>query len=205
MTDTTQQPTVDFYFDATCPFAWITSRWILEVQKVRDVRVVFKIMSLAVLNEGRDLDPEYLARLEKAWLPARAAVQVRERYGAEALGPWYTAVGTRIHEQGRTDFEAVVAEALEELGHDADILDAARTDVADEQLRASQKEAEDLVGNDVGTPVVAFNGTAFFGPVMTRIPRGVEAGRIFDGAVALADFPYFYEIKRARTTDPQFD
>ena len=106
---------------------------------------------------------------------------------------------------GRTDYEAVVAEALEELGHDADILDAARTDVADEQLRASQKEAEDLVGNDVGTPVVAFNGTAFFGPVMTRIPRGEEAGRIFDGAVALADFPYFYEIKRARTTDPQFD
>lgn len=205
MTETAQQPVVDFYFDSTCPFAWITSRWILEVEKVRDVSVNFKIMSLSVLNEGRDLDPGYMKNLEKAWLPARAAMQVRERHGAEALGPWYTAVGTRIHEQGNRDFEAVVREALAELGHDADILDAAKTDALDEQLRASQKEAEDLVGNDVGTPVVSFNGTAFFGPVMTRIPRGEDAGRIFDGAVALADFPYFYEIKRARTTDPQFD
>ena len=205
MTETAQQPVVDFYFDSTCPFAWITSRWILEVEKVRDVSVNFKIMSLSVLNEGRDLDPGYMANLEKAWLPARAAMQVRERHGAEALGPWYTAVGTRIHEQGNKDYEAVVREALAELGHDADILEAAQTDALDEQLRASQKEAEDLVGNDVGTPVVSFNGTAFFGPVMTRIPRGEDAGRIFDGAVALADFPYFYEIKRARTTDPQFD
>ena len=200
----TREP-VDFWFDATCPWAWMSSRWVLEVEKVRDIEVRWHMMSLSVLNEGRELAKGYQALMDKAWLPARAAVQVRERHGAEALGPWYTAVGTRIHEQGRTDYEAVVAEALEELGHDADILDAARTDVADEQLRASQKEAEDLVGNDVGTPVVAFNGTAFFGPVMTRIPRGEEAGRIFDGAVALADFPYFYEIKRARTTDPQFD
>jgi 2-hydroxychromene-2-carboxylate isomerase len=197
--------TVDFWFDSTCPFAWITSRWMLEVEKVRPVTVNWRIMSLSVLNEGRDLDPGYMEHLEKAWLPARAATQVWDRYGNEAVGKYYTAVGTRIHNQGNKDYEAVIAEALKELGFDADILENAKTDILDEKLRASHQEGIDQVGDDVGTPVVAFNGTAFFGPVMTRIPRGEEAGRIFDGSVALAEFPYFYEIKRSRTTRPEFD
>ena len=158
-----------------------------------------------VLNEGRDLDPGYMERMERAWLPARAAIQVRERHGQDAVGDYYTAVGTRIHNGGDKDYAAVIAAALEELGFDADILEAAQTDAEDEKLRASHQEAIDLVGDDVGTPVVSFNGTAFFGPVLTRIPRGEEAGRIFDGAVALAGFPYFYEIKRSRTTQPEFD
>ena len=197
--------TVDFWFDSTCPFAWITSRWMLEVEQVRPVKVTWRPMSLSVLNEGRDLDPGYMERMERAWLPARAAIQVRERHGQDAVGDYYTAVGTRIHNGGDKDYAAVIAAALEELGFDADILEAAQTDAEDEKLRASHQEAIDLVGDDVGTPVVSFNGTAFFGPVLTRIPRGEEAGRIFDGAVALAGFPYFYEIKRSRTTQPEFD
>lgn len=205
MTETQKTTAVDFYFDSTCPFAWITSRWILEVQQVRDITVDFKIMSLSVLNEGRDLDPGYREHIEAAWLPARAAMQVRERHGAEVLGDWYTFVGTRIHNEGQKDYEAVIAAALEHFGYEPEILEAAETDVLDEKLRAAQHEAQDLVGDDVGTPVLALDGTAFFGPVMTRIPRGEDAGRIFDGAVALAAFPYFYELKRARTTSPEFD
>lgn len=203
--DTTGVQTVDFWFDCTCPFAWITSRWMHEVETVRPVRVRWRVMSLAVLNEGRDLDPGYLERLAKAWLPARAATQVWDRYGDEVLGKFYTAVGTRIHNEGNKDYEAVITAALEELDLDSGILQAAQTDVLDEKMRESHQEGIDQVGDEVGTPVVAFNGTAFFGPVMTRIPRGEEAGRIFDGAVALAEFPYFYEIKRSRTTKPQFD
>lgn len=199
-------PTVDFYFDPTCPFAWITSRWILEVQKVRDVTVRFKQMSLYMLNEGRDLDPDYRKHTDAGLVPGRATMFVRETYGPEALADWYTALGTRIHNEGDKDYPAVLRAAAEQLGHDADaILAATETDALDGKLREAQKEAEDLVGNDVGTPVVALDGVAFFGPVLTRIPRGETAGEVFDGALALAKYPYFYEIKRARTTAPQFD
>ena len=160
MTETAQTQdtqTVDFWFDSTCPFAWITSRWMLEVEQVRPVKVTWRPMSLSVLNEGRDLDPGYMERMERAWLPARAAIQVRERHGQDAVGDYYTAVGTRIHNGGDKDYAAVIAAALEELGFDADILEAAQTDAEDEKLRASHQEAIDLVGDDVGTPVVSFN------------------------------------------------
>ncbi|MGM7667094.1 mycothiol-dependent nitroreductase Rv2466c family protein [Microbacterium sp. A93] len=212
MTETTgtatsaETETVDFWFDSVCPFAWITSRWMLEVEKVRPVTVNWHIMSLSVLNEEQDIDEGYREMMDRAWLPARAATQVRERHGNGAVGRYYTAVGTRIHNEGQKDYEVAVRGALEELGFETDeILAAARTDVLDATLRASHQEGIDQVGHDVGTPVVALNGTAFFGPVMTRIPRGEEAGRIFDATVTLAGYPYFYEIKRSRTTRPQFD
>lgn len=197
-------PVVDFYFDPTCPFAWITSRWILEVEKVRDLSVTFHQMSLYMLNEGRELPEDYRRHTDRGLMPGRATLHVGEHH-PELLADWYTAVGARIHNEGNKDYEAVITEAAAELGLDAaPILEATRTDAADDDLRAKQRAAEELVGNDVGTPVVSFDGTAFFGPVMTRIPRGEEAGEIFDAAVRLAQFPYFYEIKRARTTDPQF-
>ena len=205
MTDTTQQPTVDFYFDPTCPFAWITSRWILEVEKVRDIQVKFHQMSLYMLNEGRDLPEDYRRSTDRGLIPGRGTQHVGAEH-PERLAEWYTALGTRIHNEGQKDYEAALTGAAVDLGLDpAPILAATETDAEDERLREKQRAAEELVGNDVGTPVVSFNGTAFFGPVLTRIPRGEEAGRIFDGAVALAEYPYFYEIKRARTTDPQFD
>lgn len=210
MTETAQtaQDTqkVDFWFDSTCPFAWITSRWMLEVEKVRPVTVNWHVMSLSVLNEEQDIDEGYREMMDRAWLPARAATQVWERHGNGAVSRYYTAVGTRIHNEGQKDYEVAVRGALDELGFETeDILAAARTDVLDAKLRASHQEGIDQVGHDVGTPVVSLNGTAFFGPVMTRIPRGEEAGRIFDATVTLAGYPYFYEIKRSRTTRPQFD
>lgn len=204
MTEQTRE-TVDFWFDPICPFAWITSRWILEVEQVRDIEVKWHIMSLSVLNEGRDLDEGYRKLLDRAWLPARAATQVWERHGDQKLGDFYTAVGTRIHNEGEKDFEAAVAGALADLSLEASILDAAKTDELDEKMRASHQEGISKVGDEVGTPVVAFNGTAFFGPVMTRIPRGEQAGKIFDAAVTLGSYEYFYELKRSRTTSPEFD
>ncbi|KAB1644916.1 mycothiol-dependent nitroreductase Rv2466c family protein [Gulosibacter chungangensis] len=204
MTEQTRE-TVDFWFDPICPFAWITSRWILEVEQVRDIEVKWHIMSLSVLNEGRDLDEGYRKLLDRAWLPARAATQVWERHGDQKLGEFYTAVGTRIHNEGEKDFEAAVAGALADLSLEASILDAAKTDELDEKMRASHQEGISKVGDEVGTPVVAFNDTAFFGPVMTRIPRGEQAGKIFDAAVTLGSFEYFYELKRSRTTSPEFD
>lgn len=204
MTEQTRE-TVDFWFDPICPFAWITSRWILEVEQVRDIEVKWHIMSLSVLNEGRDLDEGYREMLDRAWLPARAATQVWERHGDQKLGEFYTAVGTRIHNGGEQDYEVAVAGALEDLSLEASILDAAKTDALDEKMRASHQEGISKVGDEVGTPVVAFNGTAFFGPVMTRIPRGEQAGKIFDAAATLGGYEYFYELKRSRTTSPKFD
>ncbi|WP_147107615.1 DsbA family protein [Nesterenkonia populi] len=194
---------VDFWFDPLCPFAWVTSRWILEVEKVRDIQVHWNVMSLGVLNEHKSPSPaedsEQLAR----WLPARAATAVKLAYGEEKVGEYYTAAGTEIHRSGNKDFESAAAKALEAIGADASILEDAKTDKNDEQMRASHEEGISKVGQDVGTPIVAFKGTAFFGPVITRVPEGEEAGKVFDGAVALAEYPYFFELKRSRTESPQ--
>lgn len=196
---------VDFWFDPLCPFAWATSRWILEVEKVRDIEVHWNVMSLGVLNEDKNPSPaedeEQLAR----WLPSRAATAVEKSLGAEKVGAFYTAVGTEIHNNGNKDFEAATAKALTAVGADASVLEEAKTDKNDEQMRESHHAGISQVGQDVGTPIVAFQGTAFFGPVITRIPSGEEAGKIFDGAVALAEYPYFFELKRSRSERPVFD
>lgn len=207
-TATPQTAVADFWFDPICPWAWMTSRWIGEVEKVRDITVRWHVMSLAVLNEGRDLPEDYRKGLEDAWGPVRVIIAAQERHGEEYVKKLYDAIGTRIHPQGRrgeAGLRPLVVEALEEVGLPADLIDVYDTDEVDEQLRASHAEGIGLVGEDVGTPIVAFDGTAFFGPVITPAPKGEEAGRLWDGAVLVASYPGFYEIKRTRTQGPIFD
>lgn len=195
----------DFWFDPVCPFAWITSRWIGEVEEVRDIATEWHVMSLAVLNEGRDLDAGYRELMDKAWGPVRVIIAASEQHGAQVIKPLYDAMGTLIHDGGEKDYALVIQKALAECGLPAALAEAAASDEFDTQLRASHEAGISLVGQDVGTPVVAFNGTAFFGPVLTRIPRGEEAGRLWDATVTLASFPHFFELKRSRTERPEFN
>jgi hypothetical protein len=207
--------TIDFWFDPICPWAWLTSRWMLEVESVRDVHTRFHVMSLAVLNEGRALPPDYRALMDSSWGPARMALAVEQRFGPESLRAFYTAAGTRIHpgraERGIAPFAEALSELAVAAGRPADdpaylsLLEAFDTVANDDALRASHHAGADPVGPDVGTPILHVNGAAIFGPVVSPAPTGEEAGRLFDGFRALTMSPAFFELKRSRTADPNLD
>jgi protein-disulfide isomerase-like protein with CxxC motif len=196
----------DLWFDPLCPWAWITSRWTLEVEKVRDIEVNFHVMSVAVLNENReDLPAEYRKRLAEGFGPARVAIAAEQAHGAQVLAPLYTAMGTRIHNEGNKELADVIRQSLAEVGLPAGLAEAAVSNAYDDALRKSNHAGMDAVGEKAaGTPVIHVNGVAFFGPVLSRIPRGEEAGTLWDASVTFAAYPHFWELKRTRTEPPQF-
>lgn len=205
-TDTTAvSPTttkVDFWFDPICPWAWITSRWMMEVEQVRPVRVRWHVMSLSYLNADRELPADYRDLMDRAWLPVRVVTAASQLHGEEYVKPLYDAIGTRVHEQGQDDFPAAVGSALAAVGLPPSLLEYGERADVDDALKASHHAGMDQVGEDVGTPVIAVAGSAFFGPVLSPAPRGEEAGRIWDGTVALASYDGFFELKRTRTRGP---
>ncbi|WP_214415158.1 DsbA family protein [Sphaerisporangium fuscum] len=214
----TERTPVDFWFDPLCPWAWMTSRWLLEVRAVRPIEPRWHIMSLFVLNEDKDIPAEYREGLKNAMLPVRVLQAAAEKYGEDVLGDLYTHVGLRIHNQRRLkptgseqEFDGVAAirevlsEALEAAGLDPALVAATESTEYDAAIRASHSNGIDLVGQEVGTPVISVGGVAFFGPVISPAPKGEDAGKLWDGVLLVAGTDGFFELKRSRTREPIFD
>jgi protein-disulfide isomerase-like protein with CxxC motif len=204
---TPQEPTrVDFWFDPICPWAWITSRWMLEVEQVRPVTAVWHVMSLAVLNEDKEgLSERYREGMRTAWGPVRVLVAAEQAHGPQVLLPLYTALGTRFHhEKAPRDSETITA-ALVEAGLPTGLAAAMDSTEYDPAVRASHADGIERVGSDVGTPIISVHGMSVFGPVVSPIPRGQDAGRLLDGVQLLAGVDGFFELKRSRTREPIFD
>ena len=193
---------VDFWFDPLCPWAWMTSRWMEEVERVRDVEVDWKIISLGILNEDNP-DNHHHGRQDSMWL-VRVVEAAAQQHGDEYRKKLYDAMGTRRHPRGMEDLEQIITESLAEVGLPAELASAKDSTDYDAALRASTDEARAVAGKDIGTPVIAVNGVGFFGPVFTPAPKGEEAGKVWDGALALASYPGFYELKRGREKGPDF-
>ena len=195
----------EFWFDPVCPWAWMTSRWILEVEKVRDISVRWNLFSLAYLNRDKELPEDYKARLIRSWHATRVIAAAQKAKGANITLPLYTAISSRIHlkkmDVGVTLFE----EALVEVGLDTALAQAMNDESFNSAIIESHERGIALVGNDVGTPIISVSGAAFFGPVISPAPKGEEAGKLWDGVVGVAGYPGFFEIKRSRTVGPIFD
>lgn len=204
---TEQDPTpVDFWFDPLCPWAWITSRWLVEVAKLRPVVPRWHVMSLAMLNENKEGLPErYKESMAKAWGPVRVCIAAEQKLGPGVLGPLYTAIGTRFHHEKAERDRATIEAALADAGLPADLADAMDSTDYDEALRASHCDGMDRVGYEVGTPVITVGDLSIFGPVVSPIPRGEAAARLWDGVLLIAGTDGFFEMKRSRTRDPIFD
>jgi 2-hydroxychromene-2-carboxylate isomerase len=195
---------VDLWVDPACPWAWVTSRWLLEAVKVRDLDVRFHVMSLSVLNEGRQMSEEYVEFMRRAWGPARVLIAAQQRLGDQVVEPLYSAMGERYHVRDEKDIDTMLVDSLRDAGLEEDLAKAAYVTDHDDALRASHLEGMAPVGFDVGTPVIHVDEIAFFGPVVTPAPRGEAAGKLFDGVLAVAGTPGFYELKRTRSEGPSF-
>ncbi len=205
MADTQSPVQVDFWFDPICPWAWMTSRWLLEVARQRPIQPRWHVMSLSVLNEDKkDLPDRYRELLATGWGPVRVVIAAEQKFGADVIGPLYTALGTRFHNEQQPRERAVIEAALAEVGLPTELADAMDSGEYDDALRASHSDGIERVGYEVGTPVISVDGISFFGPVVTPIPRGEAAVRLWDGVLLVAGTDGFFELKRSRTRDPIF-
>jgi len=195
----------EFWFDPICPWAWMTSRWILEVEKVREIEINWNLFSLAHLNRNKELSEDYKKGLVRSWNCTRVIAAAQKAQGSAATLPLYTAISSRIHLQKQEVNQALFEAALEEVGLDKSLATAMNDESLNEAIIESHERGIKLVGNDVGTPIISVEGTAFFGPVISPAPKGEEAGKLWDGVVGVASYPGFFEIKRSRTVGPIFD
>jgi hypothetical protein len=199
---------VDFWFDLVCPYSWIGSRWLLEVERYRPVAIRWHVMSLYLLNAHRTDDPTYVDYLLEVTGPARVASAARERFGDGVLRDLYTAFGTRIFDHWRYPDAAECREAMRAALADVQLpgglLDRFDESGVDDALRRSHAAGVQPVGDEAGTPTFHVGGTALYGPVLNAIPRGEAALRVFDAAVSLAGVPDFFELKRTRTAEPVY-
>jgi len=201
----TERKIADFWVDPTCPWAWMASRWMLEVEKVREVDVRWNVMSLSCLNSGLDASTHSAEKIQKGWAPVRVLTAARLGHGAGVILPLYTAMGNRIHLEGDKDYRRVIKAALDEVGLPATLSEAGDEENWDDALKAMHHAGMDQVGLDVGTPVISVEGIAFFGPVVSPAPKGDNAGRLWDGVLLVAGTDGFFELKRSRTRKPIFD
>lgn len=202
----TDKTTADFWFDPLCPWAWITSRWILNVAEVRDIEVRWHVMSLAYLNSSKEEVPEkYRELLNEAWGPVRVCMAAEQAFGSDVLQALYTTLGSRFHIDQKPKDRSTFEEALAEVGLPTSLAEAAETDGCDQAIISSHRVGMDQVGEDVGTPIISVNGTAIFGPVVTPAPKGEAAGVLWDGVLLVAGTPGFFELKRSRNVPPTFD
>jgi hypothetical protein len=201
---------VEMWFDPMCPWAWITSRWLIEVESMRDIQITWNVMSLAILNQGQEVPPAYAEAMSHAWKPVRVITAARRDHGDEVVLPLYTAMGRRIHRDGRTDYDTIIRESCDEAGVPPALALMGEREDVDDLLQSSHDRGIGLVGDQVGTPIISVPGTrgepvAFFGPIMTPAPRGEAAGQLWDGTLLVAGIPGFYELKRSRDAEPQFE
>jgi hypothetical protein len=199
------QTKAEFWFDPVCPWAFITSRWILEVEKVRDIEISWNIFSLPHLNKDREMPERYKTIFANSWSSARVIKAVENQYGKEKTLRLYTAISTRIHVKKESVSQDLLNDALNEIGVDSKYALEMNNSDWDKEIIQSHERGIELVGDDVGTPIIAINGIGFFGPVISPAPKGEEAGKLWDGVVLAASYPGFFEIKRSRTVGPIFD
>jgi protein-disulfide isomerase-like protein with CxxC motif len=204
--EATKRPVAEFWFDPICPWAWLASRWILQAAEVRPIEVKWHVMSLGYLNSDKeDLPEQYRQLLAEAWGPVRVCIAAEQAYGPDVLLPLYTALGTAFHLDKKPKTRATIEESLVAADLPVSLADAAESEEYDDALKKSHHAGMDQVGYEVGTPVISVEGVAFFGPVITPAPKGEAAGVLWDGVLAVAGTPGFYELKRSRTADPSFD
>ena len=195
----------EYWFDPICPWAWITSRWILEVEQVRDIEVKWNIFSLGHLNREREMPEKYKSSMVNSWLCGRVVMAVSEKHGATQILPIYSAIGARIHLNGEVISEELFRSALIEIGSDPELALEMNNSEWDLKIIESHDRGIALVGDEVGTPIIAIGDNAFFGPVISPAPKAEEAGKLWDGVVLAASYPGFFEIKRSRTVGPIFN